>query len=276
MIRISDTKLKLYQPTRLNLNYPAGPFTVNWEIVNGTGGRILNNGSGQFVGYFTEPGTKTIRARVQLAPGIEQTFDKTVTVAVSSIISAPATTTQGYPVTVSMMPLETFPNAKVTAWSVSKGEVEITQKRDNEAQYVFNQPGDITIQLKILFYTGAPAIEYSVPIKVKTQDIYRVFAVNSPPATYKYNTTYHAKYMGEGSNVEVTNIEIDHLTYFTYHEFDTWSYNKSTKTITFSVPNHEVAFDYKLAIFYKVNGVEIKEPAQLVISNIRDIPSSAH
>lgn len=275
MIQISDTLLRRYQPTLLRLMDHVMQFTVNdWEIVDGTSSQIINSNDARLEVCFTEPGEKTIRATVQIAPGVEETFEKTVSVASASIISAPATAKEGYPVTVSMMDMEDYPNARVREWSVAQGDVAITSKTDRSAQYTFRQPGDMTIKLKIQFYIGGPIMEYSHPIKVKALDDYSVFAVINKPAYYSYNTTYQAKYMGQATDVNVTKIEIDNLTYLPYYYFDTWSYNKVNKVINFSVPAYNVPFDYQLTIFYTVNGIEVKEPAKLIISNFREGPPS--
>lgn len=268
LIDISDTRLRLYQPVRLRMKDTEKSFSVTWEITDGAGGRVLNNNHLQFMVCFSEPGEKTLRATLQIAPDIVETFDKTVTVTNTSIISAPATVKEGYPVAVSMMDLETCPDAKVTEWSVVRGDVIISSKTDRSAQYIFRQPGNMTLRLKIQFLSGGPEVEYTAPISVRPLDVYSVFAVTNKPATYSYNTTYQAKYMGTATDVEIMNVEYDHRTHLPYYHFDTWSYNKSARTLSFLIPNHPLSFDYKLIIHYKVNGVEVEEPAILIVSNV--------
>ena len=274
MAEVSDTRIRLYQPVRLSMKDIGKQLPATWEITDGTGATILNNNSLQLLVCFTEPGEKTLRATIELAPGIEETFDKTVTVTNSSIVSVPATTREGYPVTVSVMDLELCPNAKVTEWSVVQGDATITSKRDKSAQYIFRQPGNMTVKLKIQFQPGGPEVEYTAPISVQPLDSYSVFGVVNAPETYAYNTTYQAKYMGTATDVEIVDVEADHRTHLPYYHFDTWSYNKSARTLSFLIPDHPLAFDYKLIIHYRVNGVEVEEPAILVVSNFPDTPSS--
>ena len=273
MAEVSDTRIRLYQPVRLSMKDQT-PFSATWEIMDGTGATILNNNTSQLLVCFTEPGEKTLRATVELAPGIEETFDKTVTVSNTSIVSVPGTATEGYPVTVSMMDLEICPDAKVTEWSVVQGDATITPKTDRSAQYTFRQPGNMTVKLKIQFQPNGPEVEYTAPIRVQPLDVYSVFGVINAPETYAYNTTYRAKYMGTETNVEIVDVEADHRTHLPYYHFDTWSYNKSTRTLSFLIPDHPLTFDYKLIIHYTVNGVEVEEPAILIVSNFPDTPAS--
>lgn len=273
MAEVSDTRIRLYQPVRLRMKDQT-PFSATWEITDGTGATILNNNTSQLLVCFTEPGEKTLRATVELAPGIEETFDKTVTVSNTSIVSVPGTATEGYPVTVSVMDLEICPDAKVTEWSVVQGDATITPKTDRSAQYTFRQPGNMTVKLKIQFQPNGPEVEYTAPIRVQPLDVYSVFGVINAPDTYAYNTTYRAKYMGTETNVEIVDVEADHRTHYPYYPFDTWSYNKSTRTLSFLIPDHPLTFDYKLIIHYKVNGVEVEEPAILIVSNFLDTPAS--
>ena len=117
-------------------------------------------------------------------------------------------------------------------------------------------------------------MEYTAPIRVQPLDVYSVFGVINAPETYAYNTTYQAKYMGTETDVEIVDVEADHRTHYPYYPFDTWSYNKSTRTLSFLIPDHPLVFDYKLIIHYKVNGVEVEEPAILIVSNFPDTPAS--
>lgn len=273
MAEVSDTRIRLYQPVRLSMKDQT-PFSATWEITDGTGATILNNNTSQLLVCFTEPGKKTLRATVELAPGIEETFDKTVTVSNTSIVSVPGTAQEGYPVTVSVMDLEICPDAKVTEWSVVQGDATITPKTDRSAQYTFRQPGNMTVKLKIQFQPNGPEVECTAPIRVQPLDVYSVFGVINAPETYAYNTTYQAKYMGTETDVEIVDVEADHRTHYPYYPFDTWSYNKSTRTLSFLIPDHPLVFDYKLIIHYKVNGVEVEEPAILIVSNFPDTPAS--
>ena len=274
MAEVSDTRIRLYQPVRLSIKDIDKYLPATWEITEGTGATILNNNTSKFLVCFTEPGEKTLRATVELAPGIEETFDKTVTVSNTSIVSVPGTATEGYPVTVSVMDLEICPDAKVTEWSVVQGDATITPKTDRSAQYTFRQPGNMTVKLKIQFQPNGPEVEYTAPIRVQPLDVYSVFGVINAPETYAYNTTYQAKYMGTETDVEIVDVEADHRTHYPYYPFDTWSYNKSTRTLSFLIPDHPLVFDYKLIIHYKVNGVEVEEPAILIVSNFPDTPAS--
>ena len=274
MAEVSDTRIRLYQPVRLSIKDIDKYLPATWEITEGTGATILNNNTSKFLVCFTEPGEKTLRATVELAPGIEETFDKTVTVSNTSIVSVPGTATEGYPVTVSVMELEICPDAKVTEWSVVQGDATITPKTDRSAQYTFRQPGNMTVKLKIQFQPNGPEVEYTAPIRVQPLDVYSVFGVINAPETYAYNTTYQAKYMGTETDVEIVDVEADHRTHYPYYPFDTWSYNKSTRTLSFLIPDHPLVFDYKLIIHYKVNGVEVEEPAILIVSNFPDTPAS--
>ena len=274
MAEVSDTRIRLYQPVRLSIKDIDKYLPATWEITEGTGATILNNNTSKFLVCFTEPGEKTLRATVELAPGIEETFDKTVTVSNTSIVSVPGTATEGYPVTVSVMDLEICPDAKVTEWSVVQGDATITPKPDRSAQYTFRQPGNMTVKLKIQFQPNGPEVEYTAPIRVQPLDVYSVFGVINAPETYAYNTTYQAKYMGTETDVEIVDVEADHRTHYPYYPFDTWSYNKSTRTLSFLIPDHPLVFDYKLIIHYKVNGVEVEEPAILIVSNFPDTPAS--
>lgn len=274
MAEVSDTRIRLYQPVRLSIKDIDKYLPATWEITDGTGATILNNNTSQLLVCFTEPGEKTLRATVELAPGIEETFDKTVTVSNTSIVSVPGTATEGYPVTVSVMDLEICPDAKVTEWSVVQGDATITPKTDRSAQYTFRQPGNMTVKLKIQFQPNGPEVEYTAPIRVQPLDVYSVFGVINAPETYAYNTTYQAKYMGTETDVEIVDVEADHRTHYPYYPFDTWSYNKSTRTLSFLIPDHPLVFDYKLIIHYKVNGVEVEEPAILIVSNFPDTPAS--
>ena len=274
MAEVSDTRIRLYQPVRLSIKDIDKYLPATWEITDGTGATILNNNTSQLLVCFTEPGEKTLRATVELAPGIEETFDKTVTVSNTSIVSVPGTATEGYPVTVSVMDLEICPDAKVTEWSVVQGDATITPKTDRSAQYIFRQPGNMTVKLKIQFQPGMQAVECTAPIRVQPLDVYSVFGVINAPETYAYNTTYQAKYMGTETDVEIVDVEADHRTHYPYYPFDTWSYNKSTRTLSFLIPDHPLTFDYKLIIHYKVNGVEVEEPAILIVSNFPDTPAS--
>ena len=172
------------------------------------------------------------------------------------------------------MDLEICPDAKVTEWSVVQGDATITPKTDRSAQYTFRQPGNMTVKLKIQFQPNGPEVEYTAPIRVQPLDVYSVFGVINAPETYAYNTTYRAKYMGTETNVEIVDVEADHRTHYPYYPFDTWSYNKSTRTLSFLIPDHPLTFDYKLIIHYKVNGVEVEEPAILIVSNFPDTPAS--
>ena len=274
MTEVSDTRIRLYQPVRLSIKDIDKYLPATWEITEGTGATILNNNTSKFLVCFTEPGEKTLRATVELAPGIEETFDKTVTVSNTGIVSVPGTATEGYPVTVSVMDLEICPDAKVTEWSVVQGDATITPKTDRSAQYTFRQPGNMTVKLKIQFQPNGPEVEYTAPIRVQPLDVYSVFGVINAPETYAYNTTYQAKYMGTETDVEIVDVEADHRTHYPYYPFDTWSYNKSTRTLSFLIPDHPLVFDYKLIIHYKVNGVEVEEPAILIVSNFPDTPAS--
>ena len=274
MTEVSDTRIRLYQPVRLSIKDIDKYLPATWEITEGTGATILNNNTSKFLVCFTEPGEKTLRATVELALGIEETFDKTVTVSNTSIVSVPGTATEGYPVTVSVMDLEICPDAKVTEWSVVQGDATITPKTDRSAQYTFRQPGNMTVKLKIQFQPNGPEVEYTAPIRVQPLDVYSVFGVINAPETYAYNTTYQAKYMGTETDVEIVDVEADHRTHYPYYPFDTWSYNKSTRTLSFLIPDHPLVFDYKLIIHYKVNGVEVEEPAILIVSNFPDTPAS--
>ncbi len=275
MIEVTQSTLRLFQPTIFKRKDLESIGTITWAITEGTGGMILNNNSSQFLVYFTEPGRKTIRATVELAPGIEKTFDQTVTVENSSIISVPETVVENYPVTVSIMDIPNCPNAKVTEWSVVPHEARITPKTDRSAQYQFMQPGKMTITVKIRFQLGMSEVECTAPINVQPLDVNSVFAVIDPPQTYAYNTNYKAKYMGTASNVEITNVEADHRTHLPYYDFDSWSYNKYNKILTFLIPPHLLPFDYRLIIHYKINGEEVEEPAILVVSNIKESTADA-
>ena len=133
-----------------------------------------------------------------------------------------------------------------------QGDATITPKTDRSAQYTFRQPGNMTVKLKIQFQPNGPEVEYTAPIRVQPLDVYSVFGVINAPETYAYNTTYRAKYMGTETNVEIVDVEADHRTHYPYYPFDTWSYNKSTRTLSFLIPDHPLTFDYKLIIHYKV------------------------
>lgn len=275
MAEVSDTRIRLYQPVQLRMKNIGRQLPATWEITDGTGATILNNNTSQFLVCFTEPGEKALRATIELAPGIEETFDKTVTVSNTSIVSVPGTAQEGYPVTVSVMDLEICPDAKVTEWSVVQGDATITPKTDRSAQYIFRQPGNMTVKLKIQFQPNGPEVECTAPIHVRALDVYSVFRVINAPEIYTYNTTYQAKYMGTETDVEIINVDAHHRTHLPYYHFDTWSYNKSTRTLSFLIPNHPLGFDYKLVIHYKVNGVEVEEPAILIVSNVPDTLSAS-
>lgn len=274
MIEVSQSYLRLFQPTIFRKKDLETPGDTIWTIIDGTGSVILSNTFQQLQLYFTEPGRKTIRAKVEWEPGIEEIYEKTVTVENSSIILSPPTVLANYPVTVSIMDIPSCPDAKVTDWSVVQGDATITPKTDRSAQYIFRQPGNMTVKLKIQFQPGMQAVECTAPIRVQPLDVYSVFGVINAPDTYAYNTTYRAKYMGTETNVEIVDVEADHRTHYPYYPFDTWSYNKSTRTLSFLIPDHPLTFDYKLIIHYKVNGVEVEEPAILIVSNFPDTPAS--
>ncbi len=277
MIEVTQSTLRLFQPTIFKRKDLESIGTITWAITEGTGGMILNNNSSQFLVYFTEPGRKTIRATVELAPGIEKTFDQTVTVENSSIISVPETVVENYPVMVSIMDIPNCPNAQVTEWSVvPNSAATIVSKTKMSAEYTFREVGPATIKLKIRLQPGMQElVECTTPINVQPLDVNSVFAVIDPPETYAYNTNYKAKYMGIASNVEITNVEADHRTHLPYYDFDSWSYDKYNKILTFLIPPHLLPFDYRLIIHYKINGEEVEEPAILVVSNIKESTADA-
>lgn len=138
-----------------------------------------------------------------------------------------------------------------------------------KAVFRFPQPEKRIIKATVWFSQFLPAVEYEIPVSVKTPNVSTLFAVIDKPDAFRYDTEYEAEYKGMGK-VEATRIELNHNPYLPYDEFTTGSYDRTTSKLKFSIPGKPVCFDYALPIFYKVNGSEAENPAELTVSNFCD------
>lgn len=268
-INISGSLYK-NQPVLIELKPEVGDWlTAEWEVVEGTGAQIELSTDSRLVIYFTEDGKKRIRATVTLQDGITQTWEKELDVLTRNLISAPSEVVQNYELPVMLLPQTDYPDAEVLRWSVDGGGATVTKESSTKALFRFSQPGKHTIKVTVWFSQFLPMIVYEIPVSVKVPDVSTRFTVVNRPQTFRYDTEYEAEYKGTGS-IEVTRIGLNHNVFLPYFEFTTWSYAKRTSRLKFTVPGKAANFDYTLLIFYKVNGREVEDPAELVVSNHRD------
>lgn len=241
----------------------------SWEVVEGTGAVIETNEDERLVIRFTEPGIKRVRATVTLREGVTKTYEKEFDVLARNLISAPSEVVQNYELPLTLLPQTDYPCAYVFRWSVDGGDATVTEESRTKAVFRFPQPGMRTLTAMVWFSQFLPMIEYEIPVSVKAADVSTLFAVVDKPTAFRYDTEYEAEYKGTGS-IEVTRIGLNHNVFLPYFEFTTWSYDKRTSRLKFTVPGKAANFDYTLLIFYKVNGREVEDPAELVVSNYRD------
>lgn len=98
-----------------------------------------------------------------------------------------------------------------------------------------------------------------------------IFYILNPPELFAYDTTYRAMYGVVGEKITgIERIECDHCHYLFYLYFDdSWSFDRNSGVLSFSIPKHGTYLDYCLTIFYTVESSDDVREARLFVSNYR-------
>ena len=272
----------LNQLVRLRLNEDAralssgpNPFISieGWEIADGDGVSVPHQytDNSLFV-YFTRPGRKKIRLTANVFGG-ERVYEKELNVGSQDIVERPADPIVGREEVFKLRQTLTDAGVEVKKWASGDNKTELLSFPSNvpNGRFRFTEKGERTVKVTVYYPTLRGTVEYEIKTLVRDPESDEIFYILNPPELFAYDTTYRAMYGVVGEKITgIERIECDHCHYLFYLYFDdSWSFDRNSGVLSFSIPKHGTYLDYCLTIFYTVESSDDVREARLFVSNYR-------
>ncbi len=271
----------LNQLVRLRLNEDAralssgpNPFISieGWEIADSDGVSVPHQytDNSLFV-YFTRPGEK-IRLTANVFGG-ERVYEKELNVGSQDIVERPADPIVGREEVFKLRQTLTDAGVEVKKWASGDNKTELLSFPSNvpNGRFRFTEKGERTVKVTVYYPTLRGTVEYEIKTLVRDPESDEIFYILNPPELFAYDTTYRAMYGVVGEKITgIERIECDHCHYLFYLYFDdSWSFDRNSGVLSFSIPKHGTYLDYCLTIFYTVESSDDVREARLFVSNYR-------
>lgn len=255
----------LNQLVRLRLNEDAralssgpNPFISieGWEIADSDGVSVPHQytDNSLFV-YFTRPGRKKIRLTANVFGG-ERVYEKELNVGSQDIVERPADPIVGREEVFKLRQTLTDAGVEVKKWASGDNKTELLSFPSNvpNGRFRFTEKGERTVKVTVYYPTLRGTVEYEIKTLVRDPESDEIFYILNPPELFAYDTTYRAMYGVVGEKITgIERIECDHCHYLFYLYFDdSWSFDRNSGVLSFSIPKHGTYLDYCLTIFYTV------------------------
>lgn len=272
----------LNQFVRLRLNEDAralssgpNPFISieGWEIADSDGVSVPHQytDNSLFV-YFTRPGRKKIRLTANVFGG-ERVYEKELNVGSQDIVERPADPIVGREEVFKLRQTLTDAGVEVKKWASGDNKTELLSFPSNvpNGRFRFTEKGERTVKVTVYYPTLRGTVEYEIKTLVRDPESDEIFYILNPPELFAYDTTYRAMYGVVGEKITgIERIECDHCHYLFYLYFDdSWSFDRNSGVLSFSIPKHGTYLDYCLTIFYTVESSDDVREARLFVSNYR-------
>ena len=272
----------LNQLVRLRLNEDAralssgpNPFISieGWEIADSDGVSVPHQytDNSLFV-YFTRPGRKKIRLTANVFGG-ERVYEKELNVGSQDIVERPADPIVGREEVFKLRQTLTDAGVEVKKWASGANKTELLSFPSNvpNGRFRFTEKGERTVKVTVYYPTLRGTVEYEIKTLVRDPESDEIFYILNPPELFAYDTTYRAMYGVVGEKITgIERIECDHCHYLFYLYFDdSWSFDRNSGVLSFSIPKHGTYLDYCLTIFYTVESSDDVREARLFVSNYR-------
>jgi len=272
----------LNQLVRLRLNEDAralssgpNPFISieGWEIADSDGVSVPHQytDNSLFV-YFTRPGRKKIRLTANVFGG-ERVYEKELNVDSQDIVERPADPIVGREEVFKLRQTLTDAGVEVKKWASGDNKTELLSFPSNvpNGRFRFTEKGERTVKVTVYYPTLRGTVEYEIKTLVRDPESDEIFYILNPPELFAYDTTYRAMYGVVGEKITgIERIECDHCHYLFYLYFDdSWSFDRNSGVLSFSIPKHGTYLDYCLTIFYTVESSDDVREARLFVSNYR-------
>lgn len=272
----------LNQLVRLRLNEDAralssgpNPFISieGWEIADSDGVSVPHQytDNSLFV-YFTRPGRKKIRLTANVFGG-ERVYEKELNVGSQDIVERPADPIVGREEVFKLRQTLTDAGVEVKKWASGDNKTELLSFPSNvpNGRFRFTEKGERTVKVTVYYPTLRGTVEYEIKTLVRDPESDEIFYILNPPELFAYDTTYRAMYGVVGEKITgIERIECDHCHYLFYLYFDdSWSFDRNSGVLSFSIPKHGTYLDYCLTIFYTVESSDDVREARLFVSNYR-------
>ena len=272
----------LNQLVRLRLNEDAralssgpNPFISieGWEIADSDGVSVPHQytDNSLFV-YFTRPGRKKIRLTANVFGG-ERVYEKELNVGSQDIVERPADPIVGREEVFKLRQTLTDAGVEVNKWASGDNKTELLSFPSNvpNGRFRFTEKGERTVKVTVYYPTLRGTVEYEIKTLVRDPESDEIFYILNPPELFAYDTTYRAMYGVVGEKITgIERIECDHCHYLFYLYFDdSWSFDRNSGVLSFSIPKHGTYLDYCLTIFYTVESSDDVREARLFVSNYR-------
>ena len=272
----------LNQLVRLRLNEDAralssgpNPFISieGWEIADSDGVSVPHQytDNSLFV-YFTRPGRKKIRLTANVFGG-ERVYEKELNVGSQDIVERPADPIVGREEVFKLRQTLTDAGVEVKKWASGDNKTELLSFPSNvpNGRFRFTEKGERTVKVTVYYPTLRGTVEYEIKTLVRDPESDEIFYILNPPELFAYDTTYRAMYGVVGEKITgIERIECDLCHYLFYLYFDdSWSFDRNSGVLSFSIPKHGTYLDYCLTIFYTVESSDDVREARLFVSNYR-------
>ena len=272
----------LNQLVRLRLNEDAralssgpNPFISieGWEIADSDGVSVPHQytDNSLFV-YFTRPWRKKIRLTANVFGG-ERVYEKELNVGSQDIVERPADPIVGREEVFKLRQTLTDAGVEVKKWASGDNKTELLSFPSNvpNGRFRFTEKGERTVKVTVYYPTLRGTVEYEIKTLVRDPESDEIFYILNPPELFAYDTTYRAMYGVVGEKITgIERIECDHCHYLFYLYFDdSWSFDRNSGVLSFSIPKHGTYLDYCLTIFYTVESSDDVREARLFVSNYR-------
>lgn len=280
IVEASAEEIYIHQPVRFKLNKDASKLRSKsdrllsieeWEIVDSDGVEVPHQfkDNSLFV-YFTKPGRKTVRMKAKVFQ-TERTYEKTVYVRSEDIIVPEAEPIVGRDIKFVLQPSLVEAQVKTQRWTSGDSKTKLVSFNTQRGTFRFDEKGERTVNVSVYYPELQESVDYAMKTLVRDPESDEIFYILNPPELFAYDTTYRAMYGVVGEKItEIERIECDHCHFLFYLYFDdSWSFDKNSGVLSFSIPKHNAYMDYVLTLFYRVDNSDELKKAWLFVSNYR-------
>lgn len=280
IVEASAEKIYIHQPVRFKLNKDASKLRSKsdrllsieeWEIVDSDGVEVPHQfmDNSLFV-YFTKPGRKTVRMKAKVFQ-TERTYEKTVYVRSEDIIVPETEPIVGRDIKFVLQPSLVEAQVKTQRWKSGDSKTKLVSFNTQRGTFRFDEKGERTVNVSVYYPELQESVDYAMKTLVRDPESDEIFYILNPPELFDYDTTYRAMYGVVGETItEIERIECDHCHFLFYLYFDdSWSFDKNSGVLSFSIPKHNAYMDYVLTLFYRVDNSDELKKAWLFVSNYR-------
>lgn len=200
-------------------------------------------------------------------------YEKELNVGSQDIVERPADPIVGREEVFKLRQTLTDAGVEVKKWASGDNKTELLSFPSNvpNGRFRFTEKGERTVKVTVYYPTLRGTVEYEIKTLVRDPESDEIFYILNPPELFAYDTTYRAMYGVVGEKITgIERIECDHCHYLFYLYFDdSWSFDRNSGVLSFSIPKHGTYLDYCLTIFYTVESSDDVREARLFVSNYR-------